>query len=70
MPDDTLKSVIGTAFNVVVGNYLNPADCSKIDSLVAALAPLPISNVATILVSIGGLVGSEKNDSFRICPNN
>jgi hypothetical protein len=70
MPDDTLKSVVGTAFNVVVGNDRNSADCSKIDSLVAALAPLPISNVATILVSIGGLVGSEKNDSFRICPNN
>ena len=70
MPDDTLKSVVGTAFNVVVGNDLKPTDCSKIDSLVAALAPLPISNVATILVSIGGLVGSERDDSFRICPNN
>lgn len=70
MPDDTLKSVVGTAFNVVVGNGLKPADCSKIDSLVAALSPLPISNVATILVSIGGLAGTEKDDSFRICPKN
>jgi hypothetical protein len=70
MPDETLKSVVGTAFNVVVGNDIKEADCPKIDSLVAALAPLPISNVATILVSLGGLVESGKDDSFRICPKN
>jgi hypothetical protein len=68
MPDETLKSVVGTAFNVVIGNDIKEADCPKIDSLVAALAPLPISNVATILVSLGGLVESGKDDSFRICP--
>jgi hypothetical protein len=70
MPDETLKSVVGSAFNVVVGNDIKEADCPRIDSLVEALAPLAISNVATILVTLGGLVESGKNDSFSICPKN
>jgi hypothetical protein len=68
MPDDALKALVGTALNVVVGNDIKPADCPKIDSIVAALAPLPISNISTLLVSIMGLAGSGKDEQFKICP--
>lgn len=67
MPDDALKAMVGTALNVVVGKDIKPADCPKIDSIVAALAPLPISNISSLLIGIMGLAGS-KDETFRICP--
>lgn len=67
MPDDALKALVGTALNVVVGSDIKPANCPKIDSIVAALAPLPISNISSLLVSIMGLAGG-KDEKFQICP--
>ena len=41
MPDDALRALVGTALTVIVGNDVKPADCPKIDTVVASLAPLP-----------------------------
>ena len=68
MPDDALKALVVTALTVVVGKDIKSADCPKIDSMVAALAPLPLSNVSSLLVSLISLTGSGKDDTFRICP--
>ena len=68
MSDDALKSLVSTALNVVVGDGIKPADCPRIDSMVAALAPLPISNISSLLVNILLLAGSDKEQQFKICP--
>lgn len=68
MPDDALKALVGAALNVIVGKDIKPADCPKIDSVVAALAPLPITNISTLLVGLISLAGSGKDDDkFKIC---
>jgi hypothetical protein len=69
MPDETLKVLVSTGFNVVVGKEIKPVDCPKIDAVVSSLAPLPISNIAKLLVSMGGLAGKKPDDAFKICPN-
>jgi hypothetical protein len=68
MPDDALKALVGTALTVIVGNDIKPADCPKIDTVVASLAPLPMTNISTLLVGLISLAGSGKDDDkFKIC---
>jgi hypothetical protein len=69
LPDDTLKSLLGTGIGTAVTGDVNPADCPQIDRIVAALAPLPLTNISTIFVEILSLDGKKpgKKHDFRIC---
>jgi hypothetical protein len=67
MPDEAVKALVGSALTVIVGKDINPADCPTIDSLVESLAPLPMTNISALLVSLISLAGTDKDDRFRIC---
>ena len=69
MPDETLNVLVSTGFNVVVGKEIKPVDCPKIDAVVSSLAPLPISHIAKLLVSMGGLAGNKSGRRIQVCPN-
>lgn len=69
LPDETLKTVLGTAFAVVVANDIKPGDCGQIDRFVAALSPLPPANIAEIITGLIVLAGNKPNNKFRVCPD-
>lgn len=67
MPEDALRGLLGTAFAVVVANDVKVKECPNIDRFVAALSPLPPSNVAEIVTGLIAIAGSGKDDPFRLC---
>jgi len=67
MPDEALKGLLGTAFAVAVTDDIKLQDCSQIDRFVAALSPLPASNVAEIITGLMVLGGADKSNEFKIC---
>jgi hypothetical protein len=68
LPDETLRSVITTGLNVGVTEDFKPGDCPKADRIIEALAPLPASNLAAIIVEIVSLSASKDPKApIRIC---
>jgi hypothetical protein len=67
MSDATLQPFVSEAFAGVVANDVKPADCRKIDRFVAALAPIPPSNVADLITALIALVGEKKGDDLKLC---
>ena len=67
MPDSALQPFVAAAFSGVVAKEVKPADCSKIDRFVAALAPVAPANVAELLTALVGLVGGEDHGDFKVC---
>ena len=67
MSDKALQPFVSEAFAGVVANDVKPADCPKIDRFVAALAPIPPSNVADLITALIGLVGEKKGDDLKLC---
>jgi hypothetical protein len=67
MPEVALRGLLGTAFSVVVANDIKVADCPNIDRFVAALSPLPPSNVAEVVTGLIAIAGGKADDPFRLC---
>ena len=68
VPDDALRTLVVTGLSVAVSDDIKPADCPKADRLIEALAPLPATNLATIIVEIVGLAGGkDKKPPISIC---
>jgi hypothetical protein len=69
VPDDALKSLLSAGLGAALAGDIKPATCPRVDKLVAALAPLPSSNVAQIIVQIMAMEGDKpgKSGDFRIC---
>lgn len=69
IPDDALKSLLSAGLGAALAGDLKPAACPRVDKLVSALAPLPSSNVAQIIVQIMAMDGEKagKSSGFRIC---
>ena len=68
MPDDALKGLMGSALGVVIGKDIKAENCPRIDSIVSALAPLPPSNVSSLLVQLIAMAGDTKDNPFKLCP--
>lgn len=67
LPDEALRGLVGTAFAVTVANDIKVKDCPDIDRFIAALSPLPPSNVAEIVTGLIAIAGTEGKDPFRLC---
>lgn len=69
VPDDALKSLVSAGLGAAMTGDIKPAQCPRIDKLVAALAPLPASNVSQIIVQLMAMDGDKpgKSSDFRIC---
>jgi hypothetical protein len=67
MPDSALQPFVAAALSGVIAKEIKPADCPKIDRFVAALAPIPPSNVAELLTALMSLVGQKESDNFKVC---
>jgi hypothetical protein len=68
MPDSALQAIVTTAINVELVKGIKATDCQRIDTLVSALAPLPVLNISTLLVQVMAMAGSSKANDFNICP--
>jgi len=68
IPDETLRTLVVTGLGVAVTSDIKPADCPKASRLVEALAPLPVANLATIVVETMGLAGGkDKKPPIAVC---
>jgi len=67
MPEEALRGLLGTAFAVAIANDVKVADCPNIDRFIAALSPLPPSNVAEIITGLIAIAGGKTDNSFRLC---
>ena len=68
LPDDAIKPLLSALIAGEIGKGIKPEQCEKIDSLMAAVAPLPAENMADILVAIVGLAAKEgKASKLTIC---
>jgi hypothetical protein len=67
LPDEALRGLLGTAFAMEVAGDIKVKDCPNIDRFVAALSPLPPSNVAEIITGLIAMAGNGKDDPFRLC---
>lgn len=73
LPDEATRALFGAGLASAVGQDIKPESCSGIDRAVAALAPLPSSNIAslvTILLEMGskGRATGGKSPPFSVCP--
>lgn len=68
MPDSALQPFVAAALSTYVAQDIKPADCPKIDRLVAALAPLQPPDTAELITALLALVGGTKgSDDLPIC---
>lgn len=69
LPDEAVKPLIGAGISGSLGNAIKPKSCDAVDRGLAALAPLPLSNMAdltTMLIELGG--DKAGKSPLKICP--
>ncbi len=68
MPDDAVKPLLSALITGEIGKGIKAEQCDMIDSLMAAIAPLPAENMADLLVAIVGLAAKEgKSSKLTLC---
>lgn len=67
MSDKTMQPFVAEMFTGVVAKDVKPGSCQKIDQFVAALAPVPSGDVASLLASLMNLVDGKADGSFKMC---
>lgn len=68
MPDDAVKPLLSALISGEIGKGIKSEQCGKIDSLIAAVAPLPAENMADMLVALAGLTAKEgKESKLSVC---
>lgn len=73
LPDEATRALFGAGIASAVGQDIKPEACDGIDRAVAALAPLPSANIAslvTIFLEMGSKAkaGSGGSAPFSVCP--
>lgn len=73
LPDEAAKSLFAVGINSALASGIKPEQCSFVDRGVAALAPLPVENLAdftTMVLELGaaGKAGKGGNSPLNICP--
>ena len=69
LPDDAIKPLVGAGISGALGNSIKPKSCDAVDRGLAALAPLPLANIADLTTMLMEL-GAGKNDKspLKLCP--
>lgn len=68
LPDDTVKTLIGTSLAAAVGGDVKPENCGNIDRIAGSLAPLSLSQLSTLFLGIIIMADKKKDSSLKICP--
>ena len=69
MPDEAVRPLFSAIVAGQIGKGVKTEQCSKIDSLMASIAPLPAENMADMVVAIFGLSAKDGKDSdLNLCP--
>ncbi len=65
---ETLQSMTRDILGTMITNDIKPGDCSKVDALVGAMAPLPARNIGTMIASLIELTTKPGEATpFAIC---
>ncbi len=66
-PDDALKAMMAAGLGVGLASKVDANQCSEINDLTEALAPLPPSNLSSIIVNIVILADKDESGELKIC---
>ena len=67
LSEETTQGLVRDVVGAEVAKDIDPKNCGAINELASALSPLPAANIASLMLAILELGGSDKKSPFRIC---